>query len=119
MNASLISRWLLLTPTHKSLVSKFNVLRFNDDNEVYLRLRDLQSNEELYTMQLKDFMKDNNITVNGINEATVGIRIRFNGTRHHSKNPLGRGSDQTGEYNPPNVYEAKIKITGSVCSCLP
>jgi len=60
--------------------SKFNVLRFNDDNEVYLRLRDLQSNEELYTMQLKDFMKDNNITVNGINEAAVGIRIYFNGT---------------------------------------
>ena len=60
--------------------SKFNVLRFNDDNEVYLRLRDLQSNEELYTMQLKDFMKDNNITVNGINEVTVGIRIYFNGT---------------------------------------
>ena len=59
---------------------KFNVLRFNDENEVYLRLHDNQSNTELYTMQLKDFMKENNITVDGINEATVGIRIRFNGT---------------------------------------
>lgn len=60
--------------------AKFNVLRFNDENEVYLRLHDNQSNTELYTMQLKDFMKENNITVDGINEATVGIRIRFNGT---------------------------------------
>ncbi len=82
--------------TYKSLVQKFNVLRFNDDNEVYLRLRDLQSNEELYTMQLKDFMKDNNITVNGINEAAVGIRIYFNGTAITSRKTLGRGSDQTG-----------------------
>lgn len=60
--------------------AKFNVLRFNNDNEVYLRLHDNQTNKELYTMQLKDFMKENNITVEGINEATVGIRIRFNGT---------------------------------------
>ena len=31
-------------------------------------------------MQLKVFMKENNIAVDGINEATIGIRIRFNGT---------------------------------------
>ena len=60
--------------------AKFNVLRFNNDNEVYLRLHDNQANKELYTMQLKDFMKENNIAVDGINEATIGIRIRFNGT---------------------------------------
>ncbi|RGN32735.1 FimB/Mfa2 family fimbrial subunit [Bacteroides oleiciplenus] len=60
--------------------AKFNVLRFNNDNEVYLRLHDNLANMELYTMQLKDFMKENNIAVDGINEATIGIRIRFNGT---------------------------------------
>ncbi|WP_044137650.1 FimB/Mfa2 family fimbrial subunit [Bacteroides oleiciplenus] len=60
--------------------AKFNVLRFNNDNEVYLRLHDNLANKELYTMQLKDFMKENNIAVDGINEATIGIRIRFNGT---------------------------------------
>ena len=31
-------------------------------------------------MQLKDFMKENDITVDGINEVTIGIRILFNGT---------------------------------------
>lgn len=31
-------------------------------------------------MKLKDFMQDNRIKVNGINEVTVGIRFRFNGT---------------------------------------
>lgn len=60
--------------------AKFNVLRFNNENEVNLQLYNTQSNEKLYTLQLKDFMKENDITVDGINEVTVGIRIRFNGT---------------------------------------
>lgn len=60
--------------------AKFNVLRFNNENEVYLQLRNTQTGEGLYTLQLKDFMKDNDITVDGINEAAIGIRIYFNGT---------------------------------------
>ena len=60
--------------------AKFNVLRFNNENEVYLQLHDTQTNEKLYTLQLKDFMKENDITVDGINEVTIGIRILFNGT---------------------------------------
>ena len=60
--------------------AKFNVLRFNNENEVYLQLHDTQTNEKLHTLQLKDFMKENDITVDGINEVTIGIRILFNGT---------------------------------------
>ena len=60
--------------------AKYNVLRFNNENEVYLQLRNTQTGEGLYTLQLKDFMKDNDITVDGINEAAIGIRIYFNGT---------------------------------------
>lgn len=64
----------------ESYVSKFNVLRFHDDNEVYLRLYDSLTNTEIYNIQLKDFMRKYNITVDGINEAMIGIRIYFNGT---------------------------------------
>lgn len=60
--------------------AKFNVLRFNNENEVYLQLRNAQTLEGIYTLPLKGFMKDNDITVDGINEAAVGIRILFNGT---------------------------------------
>ncbi len=61
-------------------ISKFNVLRFNNDNDIYIRLYNNQSNMELYRMQLKDFMNENNINVDSINEAMIGIRIYFNET---------------------------------------
>ncbi|GGK05427.1 FimB/Mfa2 family fimbrial subunit [Parabacteroides faecis] len=60
--------------------TKFNVLRFNDDNGIYINLIRKETNKTIYTLKLKDFMQDNRITVNGINEVTVGIRFRFNGT---------------------------------------
>lgn len=63
-----------------SFKSRFNVLRFNDDNNVYIKIIDKASHQTIYTLQLKDFMKENQITVDGINEATIGIRFRFNGT---------------------------------------
>lgn len=57
-----------------------NVLRFNDDNSIYINLISKESNTIIYTLMLKDFMEDNRITVDGINEVTIGIRFRFNGT---------------------------------------
>lgn len=60
--------------------SVLNVLRFNDDNSVFINLIYKGSNNIIYTLKLKDFMQDNRITVDGINEVTIGIRFRFNGT---------------------------------------
>lgn len=59
--------------------ARFNVLRFNDDNDVYINLVDNETDEVVYTLNLKDFMSENRITVNGINEAFIGISFRFNG----------------------------------------
>lgn len=63
-----------------AFLSKLNVLRFNDDNNIYINLISKGSNNIIYTLKLKDFMKDNRISVDGINEVTIGIRFRFNGT---------------------------------------
>lgn len=59
--------------------ARFNVLRFNDDNDVYINLIDKETNETIYALKLKDFMLENHISVNGINEAFIGISFRFNG----------------------------------------
>lgn len=59
--------------------SRFNVLRFNDDNTVYFNLVNKETNQIIYSLNLKDFMSENQISVNGINEVLIGIRFRFNG----------------------------------------
>ena len=59
--------------------ARFNVLRFNDDNAVLIKLKYKPTGEVIYTLNLKDFMAGNNITVNGINEAFVGVAFTFNG----------------------------------------
>lgn len=59
---------------------QFNVLRFNDEDDVYIRLMNKETGNVAYNVNLKDFMKENKITVNGVNEAVVGIRFRFNNT---------------------------------------
>lgn len=59
--------------------ARFNVLRFNDVNDVRIKLVNKETNTVVYNLSLKDFMAENNITVNGINEAFVGISFRFNG----------------------------------------
>lgn len=59
--------------------ARFNVLRFNDDNDVYVDLTDKETNQVVYHLNLKDFMQKNQITVDGINEAFVGIRFKVNG----------------------------------------
>lgn len=58
----------------------FNVLRFNDDNAVYVRLMNKETGNTVYALNLKDFMNENGITVDGINEAVIGLRFRFNST---------------------------------------
>lgn len=65
------------TPGYKS---RFNVLRFNDKNSIYINLVSKETNKTIYTLNLKDFMQYNQISVDGINEVTIGIRFRFNGT---------------------------------------
>lgn len=65
------------TPVYKS---RFNVLRFNDNNSIYINLVSKKTSKTIYTLNLKDFMKYNQISVDGINEVTIGIRFRFNGT---------------------------------------
>ena len=60
-------------------MADFNVLRFNDDNDVYVNLYNNETNQLIYNLDLKDFMQRNQITVDGINEAFVGIRFRVNG----------------------------------------
>ena len=65
------------TPVYKS---RFNVLRFNDNNRIYINLVSKKTSKTIYTLNLKDFMKYNQISVDGINEVTIGIRFRFNGT---------------------------------------
>ena len=60
-------------------VANFNVLRFHDDNDVFVNLVNPETGESIYNLSLKDFMQRNNITVNGINEAFVGIRFKVNG----------------------------------------
>lgn len=64
----------------KDFRARFNVLRFNDDNDIYINLTNKETDTVIYSMPLKDFMIKNNITVNGINEILIGIRFIFNGT---------------------------------------
>lgn len=64
----------------KDFRARFNVLRFNDDNDISITLTNKETKTVIYSMPLKDFMRENNITVNGINEILIGIRFIFNGT---------------------------------------
>lgn len=59
--------------------SRFNVLRFEDENDIMVSLKDNDSQATLYTLNLQQFMKEYGISVHGKNEVLVGIRFRFNG----------------------------------------
>lgn len=63
---------------NNNFVARFNVLRFNDDNNINIKLIDTSTGNIVYTLKLADFMVQNNIKVTGINEAFVGIAFRFN-----------------------------------------
>lgn len=77
-----ISYFPLIAPKENTTdyISRFNVLRFEDENDISVKLVSNETNDTLYTLNLQQFMKENRISVNGKNEILIGIRFRFNGT---------------------------------------
>lgn len=61
-------------------VARFNTLRFEDINNIQIDLFYVNSTEPMYTLNLADYMAAHSITVDGINEITIGIRFVFTGT---------------------------------------
>ncbi|MCD7930033.1 MAG: FimB/Mfa2 family fimbrial subunit [Tannerellaceae bacterium] len=60
------------------LTSRFNLFRFGDDNDILIDVY----NEEgrlVYSLDLANFMSWNHITVEGINEVTIPVYLRFDG----------------------------------------
>ena len=57
--------------------AEFNTLRFNDDNDIMLRLHSDETRVVAHEFTLADFLQEHNIAVEGVNEVTVPIRIRF------------------------------------------
>ena len=55
----------------------FYTLRFKDDNPIEILIKKSSDNSTLTTINLKDFMKANNITVEGIEEAVVPILVEY------------------------------------------
>lgn len=54
----------------------FQVLRFSDDNPVVIEIR--QPSGDILAIDLKQYMAENKITVNGKNEATVPVLVEYN-----------------------------------------
>ena len=57
--------------------AELNTLRFNDDNDIMLRLHSDETRVVAHEFPLADFLQEHNIAVEGVNEVTVPIRIRF------------------------------------------
>lgn len=57
--------------------AEFNTLRFNDDNDIMLRLHSDETRVVAHEFPLADFLQEHNIAVEGVNEVTVPIRIHF------------------------------------------
>lgn len=57
--------------------AEFNTLRFNDDNDIMLRLHSDETRVVAHEFPLANFLHEHNIAVEGVNEVTVPIRIRF------------------------------------------
>lgn len=57
--------------------AEFNTLRFNDDNDIMLRLHSDETRVVAHEFPLADFLQEHNIAVEGVNEVTVPILIRF------------------------------------------
>ena len=57
--------------------AEFNTLRFNDDNDIILRLHSDETRVVAHEFPLADFLQEHNIAVEGVNEVTVPILIRF------------------------------------------
>lgn len=54
----------------------FQVLNFRDDNPIFINIKNPEG-ELQCKVNLKEFMADNNISVNGKNEATVALLVEF------------------------------------------
>ena len=57
--------------------AEFNTLRFNDDNDIMLRLHSDETRVVAHEFPLADSLQEHNIAVEGVNEVTVPILIRF------------------------------------------
>lgn len=68
-----------LEVTKEEIKATFNVLRFNNNNDVIIRLRNIKTNEIIHSLFVKQFMEKFNISVDNKNEVDIGIRFRFNG----------------------------------------
>lgn len=55
----------------------FNTLRFNDDNDIMLQVHANESRAVVHEFSLADFLNEHNIAVEGVQEASVSILIRF------------------------------------------
>ena len=71
--------------------AEFNTLRFNDDNDIMLRLHSDETRVVAHEFPLADFLQEHNIAVEGVNEVTVPILIRFSPHRRNDRR-LGLGS---------------------------
>lgn len=58
-------------------VVTFYTPRFSDNNSIEIHIKKSSDGNTLTTINLKDFMKENNITVEGIEEAVVPILIEY------------------------------------------
>jgi Protein of unknown function (DUF1812). len=66
-------------PEGDDFVARFNTLRFGDVNDIMIDLFYDEADEPMFTLDLADYMSGHDITVEGINEITIGIRFIFTG----------------------------------------
>lgn len=64
-------------PSTGEIEAMFDLLRFGNDNPIELQIRDLDEGEVIATVGLAQFLADNGINVEGVNEITVPIYILF------------------------------------------
>ncbi|WP_170120108.1 FimB/Mfa2 family fimbrial subunit [Dysgonomonas alginatilytica] len=59
--------------------ANFNVLRFNDDNDVFINIRNSETNDIIYSLSVMQFMRKYGISEDGKNEVPIRIRFSFRG----------------------------------------
>lgn len=60
-----------------SYTTAFNTLRFEDDNDIVLRIHANESRAVVHEFPLADFLEENHIAVEGVHEVTIPILVRF------------------------------------------
>ena len=58
-----------------SYILKYHVLRFSEQEETALEIRDPEDNSTMHTVSVTDFIRDNGIGIDDIQEASIGIRL--------------------------------------------